>query len=301
MSAEWIKMTTGLRRHPKVVRIVSALRTDRLRVVGALHAVWSVFDEHSIDGRLDGYSFEQLDLEIGWPGFSEALHGIGWLERDGDCGLVIPEFSTHNGASAKRRAEDSLRKKEEREAAKKASEDDPEPVRKKPDRKRTRKEKKRSSSSPNGEEGARATKGKPGTPIPEGFSISPAVREWARKKGFESFLELHFEQLIDYAKSGTQGGKQVLAIDWDAKFRRCIADDWGNVREKAQRAAARGNGTVSTLRWKAGAEPAAVLKEVAAKLQIDPWQPGETQGQFRRRIAAEPGGEELLSPRKAMA
>lgn len=116
MADDWLKMRTNLRRHPKVVRIVSALRTDRLRVVGALHAVWSVFDEHSIDGVLPGYSFEMMDQEIGWPGFSKAMHDIDWLDRDGDCGLKLPEFSTHNGASAKRRAEDAKRKRREREA-----------------------------------------------------------------------------------------------------------------------------------------------------------------------------------------
>lgn len=114
MAGDWLKMRVGLRRHPKVVRIVSALKADRLRVVGGLYAVWSVFDEHSADGILPGYSFEMMDEEIGWPGFAAAMHGVGWLDRDGDCGLKIPEFSKHNGQSAKRRAQETHRKRESR-------------------------------------------------------------------------------------------------------------------------------------------------------------------------------------------
>lgn len=159
-------------------------------------------------------------------------------------------------------------------------------------------EAKQSKPTPSLRSGGRA---RPGVPIPHGFGISPAVREWARRKGFEPFLELHFEQLVDYAKSGTQDGKPVLAIDWDAKFRRCIADDWGRVRENAQRAAARGNGQPGITKWKPGGEPNHVLKDAAARLQIEPWQPGETHGAFRRRIIAAPGGDELLQPRRQVA
>jgi hypothetical protein len=56
MAGDWIKMRADLRRHPKVVRMVSALNADRLRVVGGLHAVWSVFDEQTEDGFLPGYT-----------------------------------------------------------------------------------------------------------------------------------------------------------------------------------------------------------------------------------------------------
>jgi hypothetical protein len=73
MSDDWIKMRTALRRHPKTVRIMSALQADRLRVIGGMFAVWSVFDEQSADGVLPGYTFEIMDTEIGWPGFSAAF------------------------------------------------------------------------------------------------------------------------------------------------------------------------------------------------------------------------------------
>lgn len=116
MAGDWIKMRTGLRNHPKVVRISSALLADRFRVIGGLHAVWCVFDEFSDDGMLNGYSAFTLDETIGWQGFSDAMALVGWLTIS-EQGIECPEFLTHNGASAKRRAADKDRKKDVRIAS----------------------------------------------------------------------------------------------------------------------------------------------------------------------------------------
>jgi hypothetical protein len=105
----WIKMGTGLGSHPKVKTMRRALKADRLRVVGGLWAVWCVFDEHSAEGRLDGYTLDDMDEEIGWKGFSQAMSDIGWLVADAD-GLEAPDYEDHNGPNAKRRALDSSRK-----------------------------------------------------------------------------------------------------------------------------------------------------------------------------------------------
>lgn len=106
-------MRTGLRRHPKVVRMASALKGDRHRIVGCLHAVWSVFDEHSPDGFLEGYTLASMDDEVGWRGFSAAMQAIGWLIESED-GLHAPDYEEHNGPTAKRRATDSKRKERDR-------------------------------------------------------------------------------------------------------------------------------------------------------------------------------------------
>jgi len=110
MSTDWIKMRVDLRTHPKVVRLSSALRADKLRVIGALFSVWAIFDAHSSDGLLDGYTFQALDAELGWKGFAQAMAGIGWLEEAGEEGLLAPRFGEHNGQSAKRRAQETARK-----------------------------------------------------------------------------------------------------------------------------------------------------------------------------------------------
>ncbi|MGP9420094.1 DNA replication domain protein [Ewingella sp. AOP9-I1-14] len=110
MAGDWIKMRADLHTHPKIVRMASALKADRLRIVGGLHSAWCLFDVHSVDGFLDGYTPETLDDMIGFPGFSRAMMAVGWLEMDGE-NLVMPRFDEHNGQSAKRRAQDAARKK----------------------------------------------------------------------------------------------------------------------------------------------------------------------------------------------
>lgn len=110
-------MRTNLRTAPKVVRMASALKADRLRIIGGLWAAWSIFDEHSVDGTLEGYTLAALDEDLGWRGFSAALADVDWLEET-EAGLILPEFEEHNGASAKRRATDSKRKSEGRDADK---------------------------------------------------------------------------------------------------------------------------------------------------------------------------------------
>jgi hypothetical protein len=113
MAGDWIKMGKDLLTHPKVVRMASALRADKLRTVGGLFAVWCLFDEHSEDGQIEGYTQEAIDDLIGWPGFSAAMVMVQWLETpDGFCAL--PRFDEHNGQSAKRRAMETQRKRRER-------------------------------------------------------------------------------------------------------------------------------------------------------------------------------------------
>lgn len=120
MSTDWIKMRVDLRTHPKVVRMASALKADKLRVIGGLFAVWSIFDAHAVDGTLEGYNFREIDEQLGWKGFAAAMSGIDWLTDSGDA-LDAPRFEEHNGQSAKRRAMETERKRVEREAEKSAA------------------------------------------------------------------------------------------------------------------------------------------------------------------------------------
>lgn len=132
MAGDWIKMRADLLTSPKVVRIASALNADRLRVIGALHAVWCLFDVHSEDGSLDGYTPEVLDEMIGWAGFCDAMAAVKWITIEPGF-LYIPRFDDHNGQSAKRRAQEALRKQKERADASASD----------ADKKRTREEKRR--------------------------------------------------------------------------------------------------------------------------------------------------------------
>jgi hypothetical protein len=123
MAGDWIKMRVDLHTHPKVVRIVSAVCPQDVRkvsarclIVGALHAMWSLFDAHSTDGQLHGYSPETLDVCVGIDGFTVAVESVGWVVVSDKC-LEMPEFGTHNGKGAKRRAEDTAAKRVRRMSA----------------------------------------------------------------------------------------------------------------------------------------------------------------------------------------
>lgn len=148
MAGDWIKMRADLHTHPKVVRLSSALNADRLRIVGGLHAVWCLFDAHSEDGSLSGYTLQAVDELIGFPGFAGAMCGVKWLETGPD-GLLLPEFDEHNGQSAKRRATETKRKRQEREAeaAAEAALLDLNLSAQDADKKRSREEKRREESS----------------------------------------------------------------------------------------------------------------------------------------------------------
>ena len=117
MDGDWIKVRTSLPRDPRVVRISSALKADILRTIGGLVSAWSLFDEQTEDGKLDGYTPELLDDIVRFPGLSRAMEKAGWLVI-GDGFLEIPRFSEHNGRSAKRRIQDNVRKMSAREADK---------------------------------------------------------------------------------------------------------------------------------------------------------------------------------------
>lgn len=114
MAGDWIKMRIDLQTHPKVFRMVSALQADRLRIIGGLHVAWSIFDTHSSDGVLVGYTVDAMDAVVGWPGFTQAMIDVEWAAVEDDGSLVMPRFDEHNGASAKRRANDSERKRNDR-------------------------------------------------------------------------------------------------------------------------------------------------------------------------------------------
>lgn len=131
----WIKMRSNLHTDPRVVRISSALNADRLKTIGGLHAVWCLFDAHSEDGRLSGYTKEVLDSLVGWPGLADAMEAVGWLEVVDGESLALPDFDKHNGHSAKRRAQEADRKRAARESAKASAST--------ADKKRTREEKRR--------------------------------------------------------------------------------------------------------------------------------------------------------------
>jgi hypothetical protein len=211
MAADWIKMRVDLFTHPKVVRISSALKADSLRTVGGLMSVWCLFDAHSVDGRIEGYTPETLDDMLRWPGFAEQMIAVSWLEQDGEA-LVLPRFESHNGASAKRRAQDADRKKNVRKASASQADDV-----------RTREEKRREEVKdtpivPKGDSSADAVLDAYHEILPACQRIS--VLNDKRRKRIAAAVKLAKRVCAD------QGWDYEPVEFWRAYFTECAADAW---------------------------------------------------------------------------
>lgn len=194
MAGDWIKMRADLFTHPKVVRISSALKADTLRTVGGLMSVWCLFDAHSIDGELDGYTQQTLDDHLRWSGFSAAMIAVKWLQESPES-LVLPEFDTHNGQSAKRRAQDADRKKEVRKASAPEA-----------DKKRTREEKRRGNTE------AKASVPRASKKCPADFALTPELTEWAAINAPAVDTAAELEKLKDYTF-------KTARVDWAGTLR----------------------------------------------------------------------------------
>jgi len=211
MAGDWIKMRIDLQSHPKVVRILSATASDKFRAIGGLHAVWSVFDTHSEDGVLHGYTPETMDHIIGWPGFSNALIAINWLVWDGQETLSMPEFTEHNGKSGKRRAEDQKRKKNGRQSVRNSSAEEP-------DKKWTREEKRREELTPKSK----------AEPASQGSRLQIEIlpqdwRAFCQQERSDLDPERTFAKFCDYWKA--KPGKQGTKLDWLATWRNWVREE----------------------------------------------------------------------------
>lgn len=216
MAGDWIKMRMNLRTHPKVVRIASALNADRFRVIGALHAVWCLADEHTEDGDLPGYSLGALDDSIGWPGFAAAMADVEWLTATAK-GLLLPRFYEHNGASAKRRAMEAERKRRDREAS--AGDAD-----KKRTREREREEvKKEQAPRPSGSaaqpSGGKA-KAPAGSRIDPGMALPDEWRDFCIAERPDLDPAGTFAKFRDHWTA--KAGKDARKVEWFATWRNWV-------------------------------------------------------------------------------
>ena len=207
MAGDWIKMRADLHTHPKVVRISSALKADRLRTVGGLHAVWCLFDAHSDDGQLHGYTLEAIDDLINWPGFAAAMQAVGWVES-GDDFVRLPRFEEHNSKSAKRRAMETERKRAEREAVTHGRNVSASHA----DRKRTREEKRREDISTTNVVESAAKKSRATRRCPESFGLNDDMREWAVEHAPAVDVDLATERFRDHTF-------RAAITDWPAAWR----------------------------------------------------------------------------------
>lgn len=109
MAGSWIKMRHDLIDAPEIRRLAKAIGVTKDDVHGKLFRLWSWFDRHSCNGRVNDETVDLVDEIVGFSGFATALVSVGWLAED-QGGIVIPKWDRHNSETAKQRALDASRK-----------------------------------------------------------------------------------------------------------------------------------------------------------------------------------------------
>lgn len=102
----WIKIDTQLVTKPEVFQMSQFLQISRAEIVGHLVSVWSWFDQNSETGEIKGCC-SMVD-SITREGFANALVDCGWLSCQDNI-ITLPNFTKHNGATAKKRAQGQQR------------------------------------------------------------------------------------------------------------------------------------------------------------------------------------------------
>ena len=96
-------MRSNLWDDTRIAKICDITNKPEREVIGGLYWIWSMADEQSTDGRLEGLSLGAIDRKTGFKGLGAALVKVGWILEDEE-GVEIARFDEHNGASAKKRA-----------------------------------------------------------------------------------------------------------------------------------------------------------------------------------------------------
>ena len=115
MAFDWIKMRSNIDHDWRVVRMAELLGLPELHVVGCLWKVWSWADQNSEDGNALCVTDVTLERYTGVTGFAHAMRQVGWLQGENGA-LTLPNFTEHNGQTAKKRAKTQLRVAKHRNA-----------------------------------------------------------------------------------------------------------------------------------------------------------------------------------------
>ncbi|WP_146582093.1 hypothetical protein [Neorhodopirellula pilleata] len=110
-------MRHDLRDDPACLTLSDNLSDTFHATVGRLFVFWSWVDRHSADGTLANATKSTIDRLVERDGFADGMIDVGWLVTDGET-LIVPQFTRHNGSSAKARELESeakrLRRKEQK-------------------------------------------------------------------------------------------------------------------------------------------------------------------------------------------
>lgn len=115
----WIRVDTGLTRHPKVRVVAQSLGFRRNEVVGLLISLWAYALEYHEDGDLSSAAWPCVAEDLGYPrsrgnAIRDALTQAGFLTADSR----LNDWEEYQGALLTRRSLDRNRKAEQRRKAK---------------------------------------------------------------------------------------------------------------------------------------------------------------------------------------
>jgi hypothetical protein len=115
MAFDWIKMRSNIDHDWRVLRMAEILGLPELHIVGCLWKVWSWADQNTVDGNAICVTDVTLERYTGVTGFAYAMREVGWLKGENGA-LCLPNFTEHNGQTAKKRAQTQVRVAKHRNA-----------------------------------------------------------------------------------------------------------------------------------------------------------------------------------------
>lgn len=113
MAGDWIKVEVSTPDKPEVVSMADELGIDQDAVFGKCLRLWIWADSQTEDGYALSVTNVFIDRITFCNGFAQALQNVGWLTVENGK-LNLPNFSRHNGKSAKNRANSASRMKTKR-------------------------------------------------------------------------------------------------------------------------------------------------------------------------------------------
>lgn len=111
--SNWIKIEHVTPDKPEIVSMAELLKIDQDAVTGKCLRIWIWADQQTIEGDDLRVTPAFLDRLTNCPGFSSALVEVGWM-KSRNSRFTLPNFSRHNGQTAKTRALTSDRVKRQR-------------------------------------------------------------------------------------------------------------------------------------------------------------------------------------------
>jgi hypothetical protein len=125
--ATYVPIHLGILTSPKAERLARLLKVPQVSVIGAVARLSLIVQHHAPDGRLDGWSLEDIGAAAGAPArktaaWAEALIATGWIDVTED-GYALHDWGEYGGRGVSDRAKDRERKRLARAKAKASAAD----------------------------------------------------------------------------------------------------------------------------------------------------------------------------------